>query len=65
VRFWYPTCSRPDPLLPCSFDLLHVMIDETSEGTDSRIAQHIIRLHRFQVNMYASDFCATGLPHLP
>ena len=28
---------------------MHVMIDETNEATDARIAQHIISLHRFQV----------------
>jgi DNA replicative helicase MCM subunit Mcm2 (Cdc46/Mcm family) len=43
-------CNPLDVLRLRSFDLLHVMIDETSEGTDSRIAQHIIRLHRFQVS---------------
>ena len=30
----------------CSFDLLHVMVDETTELMDERIAQHIVDLHR-------------------
>lgn len=28
--------------------MLHVMIDETTEAQDERIAQHIINVHRFQ-----------------
>ncbi|GFH23823.1 DNA helicase, partial [Haematococcus lacustris] len=41
------------PAILSRFDLMHVMIDETSEGTDNRIAQHIIRLHRFQAAAFA------------
>ena len=37
------------PAILSRFDLMHVMIDETNEATDARIAQHIISLHRFQV----------------
>lgn len=42
------------PPTPCarSFDLLHVMLDETTEATDQRIADHIIRLHRFQASAF-------------
>jgi len=36
------------PAILSRFDLMHVMIDETNEATDARIAQHIISLHRFQ-----------------
>lgn len=34
--------------LACRFDLLHVMLDETTEETDNKIAQHILRLHRYK-----------------
>ncbi len=37
-----------------SFDLLHVMIDETTEEVDNRIAQHIIRLHRYQGEAFSN-----------
>lgn len=36
------------------FDLLHVMLDETTEEVDNRIAQHIIRLHRYQGEAFSS-----------
>jgi len=39
------------PAILSRFDLMHVMIDEATEATDARIAQHIISLHRFQVRM--------------
>jgi hypothetical protein len=37
----------PTPLCP-RFDLLHVMIDETTEAQDVRIAEHILNVHRMQ-----------------
>jgi len=40
------------PAILSRFDLLHVMLDETTESTDSRIANHIIRLHRFQAGAF-------------
>ena len=44
-----PTSSPPDlssssnPATPCSFDLLHVMIDEPDAHLDQQIANHILR----------------------
>jgi hypothetical protein len=38
--------QHPGTLLPtCSFDLLHVLLDETTEYMDERIAAHIVALH--------------------
>ncbi len=34
------------PAILSRFDLLHVMVDETTELMDERIAQHIVDLHR-------------------
>jgi DNA replicative helicase MCM subunit Mcm2 (Cdc46/Mcm family) len=39
--------------------LLLVMIDETTEETDNRIAQHIIRLHRYQGDAFSSVHYST------
>lgn len=40
------------PAILSRFDLLHVMLDETSEATDLRIATHILSVHRFQNNAF-------------
>ena len=38
-------------LLPCRFDLLHVMIDEPDEFVDTAIAKHILAVHRQQARV--------------
>eukprot|EP00798_Chlamydomonas_sp_ICE-L_P013948 gene13948-19883_t len=40
------------PAILSRFDLLHVMIDETTDGTDTRIAEHILDVHRYQASAF-------------
>lgn len=46
-------CTDIAAVLWYRFDLLHVMIDDTTEATDERIARHIIGVHRFQQGAFA------------
>jgi len=39
----HPSSASLPPLPPCSFDLLHVMIDEPDAHLDQQIANHILR----------------------
>eukprot|EP00201_Polytomella_parva_P023493 CAMPEP_0175041672 /NCGR_PEP_ID=MMETSP0052_2-20121109/2069_1 /TAXON_ID=51329 ORGANISM="Polytomella parva, Strain SAG 63-3" /NCGR_SAMPLE_ID=MMETSP0052_2 /ASSEMBLY_ACC=CAM_ASM_000194 /LENGTH=735 /DNA_ID=CAMNT_0016304261 /DNA_START=76 /DNA_END=2280 /DNA_ORIENTATION=+ len=43
------------PAILSRFDLLHVMIDDTTEALDLRIANHILAVHRLGVAAFAAD----------
>lgn len=47
----------------CRFDLLHVMVDDTTEATDARIATHIVNVHRYQQNAFDVPYDTESLQH--
>ena len=47
------------PALLSRFDLLHVMVDETTGAQDEALARHILRVHRLQEGAFA----AGGVPY--
>ncbi|GIL73158.1 hypothetical protein Vretimale_4752 [Volvox reticuliferus] len=51
------------PAILSRFDLLHVMVDDTTEATDARIATHIINVHRYQQNAFDVPYDTESLQH--
>ncbi|KAG2499995.1 hypothetical protein HYH03_002277 [Edaphochlamys debaryana] len=51
------------PAILSRFDLLHVMVDDTTEATDARIAAHIISVHRSQAQAFDVPFDTETLQH--
>ncbi|KXZ56847.1 hypothetical protein GPECTOR_1g764 [Gonium pectorale] len=51
------------PAILSRFDLLHVMVDDTTEATDARIATHIVNVHRYQQNAFDVPYDTESLQH--
>ncbi|PNW85268.1 hypothetical protein CHLRE_03g178650v5 [Chlamydomonas reinhardtii] len=51
------------PAILSRFDLLHVMVDETTEATDARIATHIVNVHRYQQSAFDVPYDTESLQH--